>query len=213
MDMPPERNCGWKGASVVVQALSLLLAQLNQYIRQSDGGGVSNIAVWGNVAQLDRPEISTDLDSHLVLTLVNLEEEQTLKNGNTFTRDGASVNYHNPSLHLNLLLLFTANYRNYETALKRLSQVISFFQGKRHFTPNNSPGVSGAAAWPDEFSLALDLLSLSFEEINHLWGSLGGRQLPFIAYRGRLVTVSDKRVLEGGGRIREVSVIGKDRSV
>ncbi|HEY5603807.1 MAG TPA: DUF4255 domain-containing protein [Gammaproteobacteria bacterium] len=196
---------------MVVDAVSLLLAQLNQYLHQLDGNpmGSANPAVMGNISQLDVPETATDLDNHLVLTLVNISEEATLKNGRTFTTNAnGTVDYHNAPLHLNLFLLFTANYRNYETALKRLSQVMTFFQGKQKFTQANSPGPNITPLL--DFSLTIDLLSLSFEEINHLWGSLGGKQLPFAAYRGRLITLRDRRVLEGGGNIREIEVSGRD---
>jgi hypothetical protein len=143
--------------------------------------------------------------------LVNLEEETTLKNGNTFTREaGGVVHYHNAPLHVNLFLLFSANYRNYETALKRLTQVMTFFQGKQTFTLNNSPGASQHVTLVAELSLTMDLLSLSFEDVNYLWGSLGGKQLPFVTYRGRLVTIRDRRVLEGGGHIQEIHVTGRE---
>ncbi len=193
---------------MLVEAVSLLLAQLNQYLRQADGSPLdaAPTAIWGNIAQADHPEVATTLENRLVLTLVSVDEEATLKNGVAFSRDaGGGVLYQNRPLHLNLMLLFTANYRNYETALKRLAQVLTFFQGKQRFTFGNSPGAPPALA---ELSLTMDLLSLSLEEINHLWGSLGGKELPFAVYRGRLVTVEDRRVLAGGGLIQEVEVVG-----
>lgn len=198
---------------MVVDAIALVLRQLNQYIVQADGGsaGAPNPALWGNISQLDRSEIATELDNHLVLSLVNLEEERALKNGKVaVNRDSTEVTYKNPPIHLNLLLLFTANYRNYETALKRLTQVLTFFQGKQKFTPNNSPGANPGPPPIMEFSLVMDLLSLSFEEVNHLWGSLGGKQSPFVVYRGRLVTIADQRVLEGGGRIQEIGLTSRE---
>src|SRR5882672_4263804 len=99
---------------MVVDALSLLLAQLNQYIHQADGNpaGTASVAVWGNIAHLDDTETATALENHLVLTLVNVEEERTLKNSGTVSRDAnLGVAYHNPALHLNLFVLFTSNYR------------------------------------------------------------------------------------------------------
>jgi hypothetical protein len=57
----------------------------------------------------------------------------------------------------------------------------------------------------------MDLFSLSLEEMNHLWGSLGGKQLPYAMYRGRLVTVQDRRLLAGGGLIKEIEVLGVGR--
>jgi hypothetical protein len=198
---------------MVINAIALLLRQLNQYILQADGSGAGapNPATLGNISQLDRSEIATELENRLVLSLVNLEEETALKNGRTFAKNNSTeVAYKNTPIHLNLFLLFTANYRNYETALKRLTQVLTFFQGKQTFTLSNSPGSTMASSPITEFSLVMDLLSLSFEEVNHLWGSLGGKQSPFVAYRGRLVTISDERVLEGGGRIQEIGLTSRD---
>lgn len=197
----------------MVDAISLLLAQLNQFLHQEDGSllGSPNPAVMGNIAQIDHPEVANDLDNHLVLSLVNVEEESTLKNGRAFTSEpNGSVSYHHLPLHLNLFLLWTANYRNYETALKRLSQVMVFFQGKKKFTPANSPMPNSPLL---DFSLTVELLSLSFEEVNHLWGSLGGKQFPFAAYRGRLVTLQDRRLLDSGGLIREIQVTGRDATL
>lgn len=193
---------------MLVEAISLLLAQLNQYVHQADGNTLDTPppAVWGNISQTDHPEVATTLENHLVLTLVSVEEEATLKNGAAFSRESTGgVLYRNRPLSLNLFLLFTANYRNYETALKRLAQVLAFFQGKQKFTVSNSPG---AALPGTELSLTMDLVSLSLEEINHLWGSLGGKELPFAVYRGRLVTVEDRRVAAGGGLIQEIEVVG-----
>jgi hypothetical protein len=197
---------------MMVEALNVLLHQLNQAIAQSDGAGAGALpqAILGNVAQLDRPEIATELENHLVLGLVNLQEERALKNGRVFAETSATEGvYRNRPVHLNLFLLFSANYRNYGTALKRLAQVLTFFQGKQKFTLANSPGALPQAPLAN-FTLVLDLLSLTFEEVNHVWGFLGAKQMPFAIYRARLVTIADQRVLEGGGRIQDIELIGQD---
>ena len=196
---------------MIVEAMALLLRELNDYVAQVDasaGGPVQ--AVWGNIAQLDRAEVATELDNHIVLSLVNLEEERALKNGRVAaTLSTGEVGYTNRPFHLNLFLLFTANYRNYGTALRRLAQVLTFFQAKQKFTFANSPGPNPPLGGIVEFSLAMDLLSLSFEEVNHLWGFLGTRQSPSAIFRGRLVVVSDQRLLETAARIQDLEVIGR----
>lgn len=197
---------------MIVEAITLLLAQLNEFIAQADGAAAtSNQAVSGNIAQLDRQEVAAELENHIVLSLVNLEEERTLKNGQTaITMSNGEVAYRNRSVHLNLFLLFTANYRNYGTALKRVAQVLTFFQGKQKFTFANSPGSNLPQAGIADFSLVMDLLSLSFEEVNHLWGFLGTKESPFAIYRGRLVVIADGRLLETGGRIQDIEVTSRD---
>jgi hypothetical protein len=197
---------------MLVETVAMLLKQLNDYIAQIEGsGGSPGEALPGNIAQLDRAEVATELDNHLVLSLVNVEEERALKNGPTaFMTSAGDVVYRNRPVHLNLFLLFTANYRNYSTALRRLSQVLAFFQGKQKFTLANSPTPNFPQSGIVDFSLAMDLLSLSFEEVNHLWGFLGTKESPFAIYRGRLVVISDQRVLEGGGVIQDIAVTSQD---
>ncbi len=87
--------------------------------------------------------------------------------------------------------------------------MLTFFQGKTRFTISNSPGAGQGLEPHTELSLTMELLSLSFEEVNHLWGSLGGKQLPFAAYRGRLVTLRDRRMLGAGGEITDIEVVGR----
>jgi hypothetical protein len=90
---------------------------------------------------------------------------------------------------------------------------MTFFQGKQKFTNSNSPVVGQDDAPIVDLSLTMDLLSLSFEEVNHLWGSLGGKQMPFVAYRGRLITLHDRRLLEGGAPVQEIDIIGRGVTV
>ncbi|MNR02277.1 hypothetical protein D3C85_1181210 [compost metagenome] len=47
----------------------------------------------------------------------------------------------------------------------------------------------------------MELYTLTFEQINHLWGSLGGRQVPFAMYKLRLVAISENAI------VREVPLI------
>lgn len=192
-------------------ALALVLDQLNRFILRDDGGGSSDTrpAIWGNVAQLDHPETALALENQLLLSLVNVQEEGALRNTPGAAVGPQGVTYRHPPLHLNLFLLFSANYRNYETALKRLAQVLRFFQGRRVFTLASAPGALPDPPPFEDLSLTVDLLSLSFEEINHLWGSLGGRQMPFALYRGRMVVLETPAARAEGGLVREVDVVGR----
>jgi len=52
----------------------------------------------------------------------------------------------------------------------------------------------------------LDLFSLTFEQINHLWGSLGGKQVPFVLYRARLLSLTAKEIKETGAPITDISI-------
>lgn len=193
-------------------ALSLIATELNAHIKGIDGDAV----VPGNIASIDSLNAgnSTLFDDSIVLSVVNLEEESAFKNVPNFKKklDG-TVAYQNPPVYLNLYLLFAANFQptststKYELALEKLSDVVRFLQGKRHFTLSNSPtfsaGAQGDTLLP--IQLILDLYTLTFEQINHLWGSLGGKQMPFVMYKARLVELQDLQQTGSGQLIEEIS--------
>ncbi len=58
-----------------------------------------------------------NLKDSIVITVVNIEEESTLKNGRTFTKwpDGLA-RYENRPVYLNLYVLFTANFPGWRTS-------------------------------------------------------------------------------------------------
>ncbi len=202
---------------MIDSALILLREELNEYIRSTPGNTDPSYVVLGNVAALDN-DGSDELRSTLVITLVNIEEESTLKNGKTFQKmPNGTVRYENPSIFLNLYILFSANFPdNYTNALIRLSQTIRFFQGKQAFNTRNTVSPTLLAALgdptnPDKDALAglelyLDLYTMTFEQINHLWGSLGGKQIPFVMYKGRLVAIREPKYRAEAPVIEEIGM-------
>lgn len=194
---------------MIHDALQLLVNQLNGTLR---GGGGADAVFLGNIAQVES-ETKDEL-KQVVLSLVNVEEDASLKNGPNHRLRNGEVVYENRPVHLHLYLLFSANHGDYGTALKRLGEVITFFQGRNVFTAANSPDLSKlslTAEQLDGFRLTLELHSLSFEQINHLWGSLGGKQVPFVLYRARLVSLTAHEFRAGGPPIERISADFHDR--
>lgn len=145
----------------------------------------------GNVARLETSTDanSGDLQNAVVLTLVNIEEEKTLKNGAIYVQNGDALNKRNPTLYLNLYLLFSCADSSYQTALEQISRVVASLQAKYVFTAD-STSEPGDNPFPDGLEkIILDLFSLNFEQINHLWGIMGGKYLPSVLYKARLVEI------------------------
>ena len=71
----------------------------------------SNIAL-NNVALVDSSDAANDIHNHhVIISLVNIEEESSLKNGLHYRRTPiGGIEYENPPVYLNLYLLFTANF-------------------------------------------------------------------------------------------------------
>lgn len=56
----------------------------------------------------------------------------------------------------------------------------------------------------DAFKLIFDLYSPTMEEVNHLWGTLGGKQYPFVLYMLRMLELKFKAVQSESGLITEI---------
>lgn len=194
---------------MISKALTLLARELNAYIDSvdEDSGSRPEVVQLGNIALAEsNANNSNGTLEQVVLSLVNIEEEKRLKNGRLYIRNGNETQSVNPPINLNLYLLFSSSFENYTTALRRLSQVIEFFQGKFVFTQANSPN-SGFSRDPDiaEVRLILDIHTLNFEQINDLWGSLGGKQVPFVMYRTRLLMIHRDAVRSSAPVIEEIN--------
>lgn len=195
---------------MIAPAFILLKNQLAAYIASLNDGGSEQDVVLGNVAALDNTDASADMEKRLILSLVNIEEESTLKNTPNFTRSLTGITYRNAPVFLNLYMLVTAHFDSYESALERLSNTIQFFQSKSSFTLLNAPADSllqdshFTAGVYDDMQVHLELFSLSFEQLNHLWGSLGGKQWPSVLYKVRLVRIEENRTNANGTLIETI---------
>ncbi len=199
---------------MIIHALHVLRQELNTFLNSFNNEADEDVLL-GNIAQLDLAEQgnSNVLRNKIVITLINIREEKALKNGPFSRRNDATLRteYFNPPVYLNMYLLFTASHRSYNNALVFLSRTVSFFQSKNAFTQENTQPVVSDSDVPasermDEFKLILELYSPNFEEENHIWGTLGGKQMPSVIYIARLVEV--KRAIEPttGGLVEEIKL-------
>jgi len=165
----------------------------------------------GNLAEGVTAE--ADLRNKLVLSMVNIKEEKTLKNLPNYVRNDITLStiYENPPVFLNFQILITATHTNYTNALLVLSRAIRFFQFKNVFTQDNVDPGSLTKDWPDNeldrlesFKLIFDLYSPTMEEVNHLWGTLGGKQYPFVLYTLRMLDLKFSAVQSESGVITDI---------
>ncbi|RCU50552.1 DUF4255 domain-containing protein [Corallincola holothuriorum] len=129
------------------------------------------------------------------LTLVSLAEESALRNQSHTVRTLNSFEYQQPPVLLNLFLLISFDFSQYETSLLRLSQTVERFQSQRYFDHNNA---SDPNLWPAGLErLVFDLHNVGFEQLNQLWGVLGGSYYPSILYKVRLVKIQAQESVSG----------------
>lgn len=186
---------------MVFEVLQIITEEVNNYFGGSPVS-LDNIASVSS-EQGDSGGTSTDV----ILTLLNLQEEATLKNRPNLAVEGTRVTHKNNIVNLNLYILFSANNDKYDEALKNLSKVIAFFQGKKVFTQANSIYNRDDVSMSNisNFRFVVDLFTPTFEELNFVWGTLGGKQIPSVMYKVSLVEIEREAILGKGGLISQVN--------
>jgi hypothetical protein len=193
---------------MIDHALIIVRNELDAHLTAS---GNSTHAELGNVGEICQP--GAQLRDKVLLSVVNLQEERTLKNTPAHVRDDVQmrVRYENPPTFLNLAVLVTATHTDYINALRALSRALLFFQHRNVLTHDNvAPNSISQDAPPrdadrlTEFKLIFNLWSPTFEEVNDMWGMLGGKQFPFALYSMRMLELKFRAIQRESGLITEV---------
>lgn len=184
---------------MITEAAVFIRDEVRSYLLQVNAVAKAEDVLLGNIALLDN---QASLSNKVILTLVNIEEESTLKNNKNWSRDPTTggINTTFPPVYLNLYFLFTSTLPetentdpHYQEALRRIAAIVELFQSKKVYTFQNSPAFTASGTQDEtlfyEIRLVPELYTLTFEQINHLWGSLGGKQSPFVMYKIRVVKI------------------------
>lgn len=175
---------------MLYEALQILTNEVNIYF--GDNEHLEGIEViLDNIALAEsEDERAEAMTNKVVVTLLTIDEEFTLRNFPNNRVRGNTVEYRNDKVNLNLYVLFSGNLNSYTDSLMAISKVIEFFQGKNIFTQTNS---SFNRVWPfdqlTDFRFTMELYTPDFEDLNYIWGTLGGRQFPSALYKLSLVSI------------------------
>ena len=178
-------------------ALKFLKDYLNQEITNP-----ANPVVLGNITK------DTDIvPDKIHLSLVQVEEEKILREVNHRRRVNPGDDFFttvNPEIHLNLFVLVTYQYtsKNYEEALKQLSNVITTLQGKNVFT---KPDFMLPVYEPLQ-QLVVDLYTQSLDQNSNLWQALGEKLSPSLLYKVRVIGVQANKALSTTGEVRAIGI-------
>lgn len=190
---------------MIYEAIQIISEQLNNYLTSK---GLSNLITLENIALFDTgDENAENLKNKIVLTLLNFSEETTLKNQAHYkVIEKSHTEYRNPPVNLNLFLLISANCNTYTNSLRSISKTIEFFQGKKSFTSENTTyETKEDFDLLEQFRLNIMLYTPTFEELNYVWGTLGGRQLPSVIYKIQLIEIDRNELLGTGKLITEIT--------
>lgn len=188
---------------MIFEVIQIISEQVNNYLAEI---GLTKSVVPENIALLEsqNDEATKALKDAVALTLINLAEEATLKNFPNHTIENTKTIYRNSVVNLNLYLLFSANRENYVNSLKDISKIIEFFQGKKLFTQANTifNRNSSAMSNVDNFRFTVELYTPTFEELNYIWGTLGGKQFPSALYKVSMIQI-ERNIAQAEGQLIE----------
>jgi len=168
---------------MIDQTLSFVVDELNRFL-MARFPDPDPLAVLSSLSAMDGAPLP-GLDRKLIVTLVNLGKETAAPALGlpTRTEDGTYARLAAP-LHLNLYVMMSASFGNYQESLKMLSCVLGFFQARPVFDAQSS------VKFPLQLDrLACELVSISTQELNNLWAILGAKYLPSALYKLRMVTL------------------------
>ena len=166
---------------MIDKALSFLIDRLNAALQQQFPSAEPRAIA----AALGVPD-AAPLENKIILSLANIERETGTQTPLNLRPDATGYNKATAPLNVNLVVLVAANFNdNYGEALKLLSAALAFFQSLPVMTPANSPALPVGIE-----RLSLELVNLSFQELNSLWAIQGSRYLPSFLLKLRTVTIT-----------------------
>lgn len=165
-------------------AVKFLCDELASYLASRAGASPPAVAATRLVDDGGKTLVAED---SIGVSVFNIEEDRVMRSQTPeyVLNEGKHVVVQ-PDLKVNLHLMFVANFRQYDQALKHLSSVLTFFQAHPKFSSDTHPALDPAVG-----RLTVELMSLTYEQLNQVWACIGGKMLPSAAYRVRFIMLRD----------------------
>ncbi len=183
-------------------ALRLLANELDQGLRRY-AAAAEKLVVVSDLVDSSGAAVADAL-GHVAVTLVGIEREDVqFRAPQGFDGGQDRLGVRQPPVHISLLVLVSANFSgtHYIEALKLISAAIAFFQGKPLFSQANTPELD-----PVFEKLSIEIQNLDITSLSNMWGVLGGRYVPSVLYRVRLLAIDAGQLASQERRIEEAKV-------
>lgn len=184
--------------------LPVIASELNDYLK-SRFNAVEDKVILSNIVDQDGG-VAVEGNNKIVITLINIAEETTLKANSNQQLMGSSYVDFAPSISVNLTLMVSAYFspKNYVESLRFISGVIYFFQSKPLFTSQNTPGLSQNIE-----KLHFDMLSLSPQELMNLFSMMGAKYIPSVVYKMKMLTFNQDNIVDEIPAIKGLNIGGE----
>lgn len=163
-------------------AVDSIVQELNQFIGmkfQID----EDVVILSNLMNLDGTVAATE-KNRIIVSVINIQEDKIAHNN--LGKAKGSGTY--PPVYLNVYLLMSANFdeKLNKESLKFLSAVVAFFQGKKVFTPSDSPILDSNIE-----KLVVEIENLDFHQQSNVFSFLGAKYMPSIFYKMRMIAIEE----------------------
>lgn len=167
---------------MIYSVLNTISDRLNSYLKNRFALGEDKV-ILSNLVNQDGSVAITESDK-VVITLVNIQEETVS------SRLNSMENMYRP-VNLNLYIMVSSYFidSNYPEALKFLSAVLSFFQSNCVFNHANTPDLDLNVE-----KLTFEIVNQDLQNMSHLWGTIGGKYLPSVLYKVRMITIQEGNI-------------------
>jgi hypothetical protein len=167
-----------------------------------------------NIATLNDGDEFLASKSPIVLSVVNIEEDKTLKNQSIYIKNTGVVNataidrYRHPTQHLIISILFSSynqDLSKYLDGIGKLKTVIDYLQQNNSFYYKTDaselldyPSFSAKTEVQKKnySKITLESVSLGMEQLNQMWSYLGSKYMPSVLYKMRLCTIQSAETSE-----------------
>jgi hypothetical protein len=174
---------------MIHQVLPAIVNEMRAYL-ESKFGLAEDQVVLGNIVNQDG-SLAVD-GNKLVVSLINISRDGS--KGSVKTIGGNN----NPPVYINLYMMFSAVYsqnninsQDYMEALKMISGVISFFQGRNSFDQADTPDFPA-----DAVKVLIEMENVEFRELVNLWSLSGAKYVPSVVYRLRSLNMEEDLVTD-----------------
>lgn len=176
---------------MIHHAVGLVANRLNQHLKVRLQSPDDLVAVSTLTDHEGKP--AAQVRNRLVLFVTDICEETAARSVQPRRTSGDRMAVTAQPVHLNVFFMTCANFdpQNYLEALKVLSHSVQFFQSNQLLNQQNAPEMP-----PGLEQLNCEINNLAEDTNSHLWGIHGGRYVPSVHYKMRLITIDSDTLIE-----------------
>ncbi len=171
---------------MIHEVLPVIVDEVRDFLMSRVGASEEQV-VLGNIVNQDGT-IAVNGEDRVIVSLINIERDGSFQG-----KGMAGYGKVNAPVHINVYVIFAAYFRNtnYIEALKFISGVVGFFQGKSVFDHHNTPMMTSNAN-----KVRLEIVNIDWRELSNLWAAIGAKYIPSVVYRIRTLDMDEDRITD-----------------